>query len=109
MLHADGKVLTSLYRTKPGDIRRDKRTGTLELVRSEVDAALHYEGDGEPVWGTKFVLVATRSGEGRVILDVEQVRSAGGESAVAMECFGRLLPLVPGTLGVVYDTALRLT
>ena len=57
--------------------------------------------------GDEFVAVATRSDQGRVILDVEQVASAGGEAAVAMDCFARLLPLVPGTLGLVYDGALR--
>src|SRR3954447_10491176 len=107
MLHADGKVITGLYRTKPGDVRVDERTGKVVRVRSELDAALHYEGDGEAVWGTKFGMVATRSSEGRVILDVEQVHAAGGEAAVAMTCFDRVLPLVPGALGVIYDTALR--
>jgi len=54
MLHADGKVLTGLYRAKPGDVRPDDAAGRLVRARSELDAALHYEGDGEPVWGTSL-------------------------------------------------------
>ena len=107
MLHADGKVLTPLYRAKPGDVHLDKRTGEVHRMRAEPDAALHFEGDGEAAWGTKFVLVAARSGEGRIILDVQHVPSPGGEAAVAVDCFSRLVPLAPGTLGVIYDTALR--
>ena len=30
-----------------------------------------------------------------------------GEAKVAMDCFGRLHPLLPGAQGVIYDTALR--
>ena len=107
MVHADGKVVTPLYRAKPGDLRVDKRTGKVRRVRAEPDAALHFEGDGEAVWGTKFVLVAARSDGGRIILDAEHVASPGGEAATAMDCFDRLLPLAPGALGVIYDTALR--
>src|SRR5438132_8517374 len=40
-------------------------------------------------------------------MDLEWVPRPGGEAAVAMACFRRLAPLVPGTQGVVYDTALR--
>ncbi len=43
----------------------------------------------------------------RVILDVERVPEPGQEAAVAMACFIRLAPFVPGVQGVVYDTALR--
>src|SRR5438128_1924329 len=75
----------------------------------EPDAALHFEGDGEAAWGTKFVMVAARgTDEGtRVILDLECVEKPGAEASVAMDCFRRLAPLVPGAQGVVYDTALR--
>lgn len=107
MLHADGKVLTPLFKNKPEDLRVDQRTGEIRHVRHEPDAALHFEGDGEAAWGTKFVMVAARSEEGRIILDLEHVPEPGGEARVAMECFGRLAPLVPGAQGVIYDTALR--
>jgi hypothetical protein len=107
MLHADGKVVTPLFRAKPGDTHVNKRTGVIRRKRAEPDAALHFEGGGDAAWGTKFVLVAARSAEGRVILDVEHVASPGGEAAVAVDCFSRLVPLAPGTLGVIYDTALR--
>jgi len=109
LLHADGKVVTSLYKAHPGDTRVDKKTGEVKPVRHEPDAGLHFEGDGETAWGTKFVLMATRTRDerGRIILDLEWVPKPGGEAAVAMACFRRLAPLVPGTQGIVYDTALR--
>jgi hypothetical protein len=109
MLYADGKVVAPLYRAKPGDTRVDKGTGEIRAVRHEPDARLHFEGDGEAAWGTKFVMVAVRGEDthARVILDVERVPEPGGEAAVAMKCFRRLAPLVPGAQGVIYDTALR--
>jgi hypothetical protein len=107
MVHADGKVLTPLFKGKPGDVRIDRETGEIRQVRVEHDAGLHYERDGEAAWGTKFVLVAARSDVGRIILDVERVPDAGAEARVAMECFSRLAPLLPGAQGVIYDTALR--
>lgn len=109
MMYADGKVVTPLFKAKPGDARVDKQTGEVRPLRCEPDAGLHYEGTGEMAFGTKFVIVAARtedSGE-RIILDSEWVPDAGGEAAVAMKCFGRLAPLVPGAQGVLYDTALR--
>jgi hypothetical protein len=109
MLHADGKVITPLYRAQPGDTRVDKQTGAILAKRFEPDAALHFQGDGETAWGTKFVLVAARDENvhGRVILDVAWVPNHGGEAKTAMGCFSRLAPLVPGAQGVIYDTALR--
>ena len=73
------------------------------------NADLHFEGHGEFAWGTKFVLVAARSPrpDTRIILDIEAVDRPGTEAAVAMTCFRRLAPVVPGAQGVVYDTALR--
>jgi hypothetical protein len=109
MIHADGKVIAPLYRAKPGDTRADKTTGEILPRRAEHDAGLHYEGDGEIAWGTKFVLVAARTEDphGRVILDVDWVPKPGGEAATAMGCFARVAPLLPGAQGVIYDTALR--
>jgi hypothetical protein len=109
MLHADGKVITPLFKARPDDTRLDPVTGELRPVRHEADAALHVEGDGNHARGIKFVLVATRTPDphGRVILDVEWVPKTGGEAARAMDCFTRLAPLIPGAQGVIYDTALR--
>lgn len=109
LLYADGKVIAPLFRSKPGEERVDKTTGEILPKRAEPDAALHFEGDGAAAWGTKFVLVAAR-GEGsgtRVILDIEPVREPGAEAARAMNCFRRLVPVVPGAQAVVYDAALR--
>jgi hypothetical protein len=109
MLHADGKVLTPLFRAKPGDVRVDCATGEILPARAEPDGGLHFEGTGDAAWGTKFVLVAVRSTSerGRIILDLEWVPDPGGEAAGAIRCFERLAPLLPGAQGVVYDTALR--
>ncbi len=54
-----------------------------------------------------MVAVRGEDTHARMILDVERVPEPGGEAAVAMECFRRLAPLVPGAQGVIYDTALR--
>lgn len=109
VLHGDGKVITPLYRAKPGDRRLDKTTGELRPLRSEPDAGLHFEGTGDTAWGTKFVLLATRGPavHARILLDVAFVASPGGEATTAMDCLERTAPLVPGAQAVVYDTALR--
>ncbi len=109
MAYADGKVVTPLFRARPGDRVADKQTGELRPARAEHDAGLHFEGTGETAWGTKWVIVAVRSEEvhGRVILDVDWVPSPGGEAATAMECFRDVATRCPGAQGVLYDTALR--
>lgn len=109
MLYADGKVVTPLYRAQPGATRVDRQTGEVLPARFEPDAGLHFEGTGETAWGCKFVLVAARLEEeqARIILDLEAVVKPGREAAIAMECFTRLAPLIPGAQGVIYDTALR--
>ena len=109
MLHADGKVITPLYRAQPGDTRVDKQTGEILPKRVEADAALHFQGDGETAWGTNFVLVAARDEHvhGRIILDVAWVPDHGGEATTAMGSFRHVAPLTPGAHGVIYDTALR--
>jgi hypothetical protein len=109
MLHADGKVVTPLFRARPGDTHLDTTTGELRQLRADPDGGLHAEGDGEMAWGVKFVLVAARTTDvhGRIILDVEWVPTAGAEARTAMDCFTRLAPHVEGAQGVIYDTALR--
>ena len=109
MLHADGKVLTPLYRAQPGETRLDRSTGEIIPVRAEHDAGLHFEGTGETAWGTKWVISAVRSEEkhGRIILDVGHVPAPGGEAAQAVESFREIAARAPGTQGVIYDTALR--
>jgi hypothetical protein len=55
------------------------------------------------------VLVAARTEHrhGRIILDIDWVPTPGGEARTAVDCFTRLAPHIPGTQGVIYDTALR--
>jgi hypothetical protein len=109
MLHADGKVITPLYRAHPGDRNVNRETGEITAKKADPDGSLHFEGTGETAWGNKFVIVAARNNDihGRIILDIEYVPSPGGEAAAAMNCFERLAPLLPGAQGVIYDTALR--
>ena len=109
MLYADGKVITPLFRARPGDTKLDKTTGELRSVRAEPDGGLHFEGTGDTAWGTKWVIVAARTKHrhGRIILDVDWVPTPGGEATSAMGCFDRLRPLLDGAQGVIYDTALR--
>jgi hypothetical protein len=86
MLYADGKVVTPLYKAKPGDTKVNKETGEIRNVRYEADAALHMEGTGEMAWGTKFVITAVRSTDrhGRIILDARHSPNVGGEAKTAM-------------------------
>lgn len=108
--YADGKVITPPYKAKEGDTRLDKRTGELRMLRADPDAGLHQTGDGQRVFGNKFVIAACRTSDhhGRVILDFAHVGKAkGGEPAVAVECFARIAPLLPGAQGVLYDGAFR--
>jgi hypothetical protein len=109
LIHADGKVVTPLFKAHPGDTKLNKETGELRPLRAEADAGLHFEGTGETAWGTKWVIAACRSEDvhGRIILDVEWVPKAGGEAKVAVETFEALAPHCPGAQGVIYDTALR--
>lgn len=109
MLYADGKVITPLFRAKPGDKKIDKATGEVHFPRAEHDAAFHVEGTGEMAWGTKFVLIAARHARphSRFIVDAAFVASPGAEAATAMERFVGLGEHLPGAQGVVYDTGLR--
>jgi hypothetical protein len=109
MLYADGKVVTPLFRAKPGDKQVDKTTGEIHYPRVESDAGFHVEGTGEMVWGTKFVMIAARHAEphSRFILDVACVEKSGAEAATALDHLVGLAPLIPGAQGVIYDTAFR--
>jgi hypothetical protein len=71
VIHADGKVVTPLFRAQPGDTIVNKTTGEIRRPRVEHDASLHIEGTGEAAWGCKFVIIATRDtpANARIILD----------------------------------------
>jgi len=109
MLYSDGKVITPLYKAKPGDIKVNKETGEIRNLRFEADAALHMEGTGEMAWGTKFVITAVRSRDrhGRIILDARHSPNVGGEAKTAMEMINDIAPIASGLQGVIYDGALR--
>ncbi len=109
MIHADGKVVTPLFRHRPDSRVVNRRTGEVRTPRFEPDAGLHFEGTGETAWGLKFVLVAVRSADvhGRIILDVDWVPSPGGEAHTAMDAITGIAREAVGLQGVVYDGALR--
>lgn len=109
VLYADGKVVTPLYKAKPGTTRVDRATGEIREVRSDPDAHLHITGSGEMAYGNKFVLVNCRLPEphARIILDVRSVPTPGGEAAEALESLRHVAPLLPGAQGVLYDGAFR--
>ncbi|MGD9999889.1 MAG: hypothetical protein AB7L17_21620 [Ilumatobacteraceae bacterium] len=109
VIHADGKVITPLFKAQPGDRIVNKTTGEVHYPRVEPDAALHIEGTGEAAWGCKFVIIATRDthANSRIILDASYVPTTGGEAAHALQRFTALAPLAPGTQAVIYDGALR--
>jgi integrase len=44
MLHADGKVITPLFRARPGETQLDTRTGELRPLRADPDGGLHVGG-----------------------------------------------------------------
>jgi hypothetical protein len=71
VIHADGKVITPLFRARPGDKIVNKHTGEIRYPRTDADAALHVEGTGEMVWGCKYVIIAARGQHpnARIILD----------------------------------------
>lgn len=109
LLYSDGKVITPLYRAKPGDIKINKETGEIREVRYEPDADLHMQGDGEMAYGVKFVITAVRSPNvnERIILDARHCPEKGGEANTAMAAFKDIAPIAPGCVGTLYDTALR--
>jgi hypothetical protein len=78
-------------------------------VRCDPDASNHVEGDGEEVYGTKFLIVSARSPEHRVVLDTRYVpfSGEGGEAGVALRSFASIAPQAPGVIGVIWDMALR--
>jgi len=109
MIHADGKVVTPLFRHRAESRVVNRRTGEIRTPRFEPDAGLHFEGTGETAWGLKFVLVAVRSTDvhGRIILDTGWVPTPGGEAATALDSITAIAADTPGLQGVIYDGALR--
>jgi hypothetical protein len=106
---ADGTVLRSISEREKGQPIVDPETGEI-LGRRRADHTFgwHTEG-GNPkkVLGHKHLIVSTRGDDWmeRVILAIERVE--GGELAVALPVFDRLLPRLPGTMHVLYDGAMH--
>jgi len=106
-LYGDGKVMTPLYRAKPGTTTVNRETGEVREVRSDPDASFHTEGGGDKVWGIKFALLSTRRPEGRFILAAEHVEKNKDEAKAALEMLRRAKPYAPGAQAVVWDMILR--
>ena len=51
-MHADGKVITPLFRARPGDKIINKATGEIRDPCAETDASVHIEGTGKAAWGS---------------------------------------------------------
>ena len=108
MLHADGKVITPLFRARPGDRKLDTATGELRPVRAEPDGPPRRRRRRD---GVGHQVRPRRRPHARRPRPHHPRRRVGPDrrrrSRTAMDCFTRLAPLVPGAQGVIYDTALR--
>ena len=109
MLHADGKVITPLFRARPGDTRVDPTTGEIRPAAPNPTVASTSKATARPPGApsSSSSPPAPPTSTAAIILDVEWVPNAGGEARTAMDCFTRLAPHVAGAQGVIYDTALR--
>ncbi len=107
---ADGKVVTPLFKAKPGDKVFNKKTGeVIREKRFDPDAHNYTTGGGEQRWGVKHVLMAVR-GEGihhRVIVASDAIPPTDYEVNAFMRLVGDTHHLLPGLLGWLYDKALR--
>ena len=109
MLHADGKVITPLFRRKPGDTPPRPQTGEILPHALEPDAGLHFEGDGEAAWGTS----SSSSPPAPTTCTAASSSTSNGSPPPAAKPAPRSTaspashPYCPGAQGVIYDTALR--
>jgi hypothetical protein len=106
-LYGDGKVITPLYKAKPGTTTVNRKTGEVREVRSDPDARLYTEGGGDTVRGIKFAMVSTRRPEGRFIVAIEHVGKDRDEAKAALQMLRRAKPHAPGAQAVVWDQILR--
>jgi hypothetical protein len=105
---ADGKVIASRSKARPGDRRRDRATG--KRIKRPVDPGKrqYHEGDGNVAWGHKEVLVHTKSPFGWVVLGCRHVEgtSPKEEADVAVEILRGIRPMLPGPHFHVNDGAM---
>lgn len=107
LIYADGKVITPIFKGKPGQERVDVKTGEIRPVRFDPDAFPQREG-GIPkaAYGTKFAIAANRCDSGIIVLGAKHVgRRSGGEAKVISDLFDEILPSLPGCRGVAVDGA----
>ncbi len=105
---ADGKVVSTRPKARPGQRSRSRKTGKRVRKRVDPDKARYVEGDGEAAWGLKFLPVHTRTPYGRVILDIPYVKGVApaDEADVAVETLTLLRPHLPGPHYHVHDGAM---
>ena len=109
---ADGKVVSTRAKGKPGSFRKvkDKVTGKVKRKKRRIDPdkRLYHEGGGDPGWGVKFLPVHTRTPYGRVVLDIPHVPGVApaDEANVTVETLRLLRPLLPGPHFHVHDGAM---
>jgi hypothetical protein len=107
-LYGDGKVVSALYKAKPGDTVRNRETGEVRALRFDPDAGSHTEGGGDIVYGTKFAFLSTRRAEGRFILGIEHVEKDKNETIAMLEILRRIREHDrEGMQALVYDMAVR--
>ncbi|MDP9224542.1 MAG: hypothetical protein M3P18_11945, partial [Actinomycetota bacterium] len=105
---ADGKVVSTRSKARPGARRKDRKTGRRVAKRVDPDKQQYHEGDEKEAWGLKFLPVHTRTPFGRVLLDIPYVRgvSPKHEADVTVETLRLLRPLLPGPHFHVHDGAM---
>ena len=109
---ADGKVVSTRAKGKPGSFRKvkDKVTGKVKRKKRRIDPdkRQYHEGDGREAWGLKFLPIHTRTPYGRVVLDIPHVPGVAPthEADVTVETLRLLRPLLPGPHFHVHDGAM---
>jgi hypothetical protein len=111
IISGDGTVLAARYKSAPGQLQLNPVTGELEQRRFDPDAEYYKTGTGDRVFGTKFVLLESRSNhEDEVVLLGVRHQPAGhpgGEGAIALDMIRAVHPHLPDLQGVTWDKALR--
>jgi hypothetical protein len=106
-LYGDGKVVTPLYTSKPGETVTNQETGKVRELRFDPDASFYTEGGGDKVYGNKVAIVSTRGDDGRYILGIEHVGKGKDEPNAMLDILRRLKPYAPGAQALVWDMAVR--
>jgi len=108
LIEIDGKIIEAACRGSAQENAERISRGDPPLKRFDPDASSQKQGDNTYVVGNKFVIASTRGDtvHSRLILSVvADVNHREVDHAMAIA--DRLVGLLPGVAGVVYDAALR--